>query len=159
MSMNHYLDEIYQNAEEVHVGKWRWLMIPIVIVGMVLFVLSILFAEEEFLKTRREGSIAFMSGGVGEREREILKEMGRDYSLKLIFLNKKGEYLSDVIVKILDWNGKTILTTVSNGPWLFIDLPTGVYDLEASLKGDRKRLFDIPVERGFQNQKVLPIQW
>jgi len=25
--------------------------------------------------------------------------MGRDYSLKLIFLNKKGEYLSDVIVK------------------------------------------------------------
>jgi hypothetical protein len=85
--------------------------------------------------------------------------MGRDYSLKLIFSNKKGEYLSDVIVKILDWNGKTILTTVSNGPWLFIDLPTGVYDLEASLKGDRKKLFDIPVERGFQNQNVLSIQW
>lgn len=71
--------------------------------------------------------------------------MGRDYSLKLIFSNKRGEYLSDVIVKILDWNEKTILTTVSNGPWLFIDLPTGVYDLEASLKGDRKKLFDIPV--------------
>jgi len=77
----------------------------------------------------------------------------------LIFSNKKGEYLSDVIVKILDWHGKTMLTAVSNGPWLFIDLPTGVYDLEASLKGDRKKLFDIPVERGFQNQKVLLIQW
>lgn len=159
MSLNRRLDQMYQNTEEWHVGRWRGLMIPIVIVGMVLFVLSILFAEEDFLKTRREGSIAFLSGGVGEREREILKEMGKDYPLKLIFSNKKGEYLSDVIVKILDWNGKTILTTASNGPWLFIDLPTGVYDLEVSLKGDRKKLFNIPVERGFQNHKVLSIQW
>jgi len=157
--MNRRLDEMYQNTEEWHVGKWRWLMIPIVIVGMVLFVLSILFAEEDFLKPMREGSVAFLSGGVGEREREILKEMGRDYSLKLIFSNKKGEYLSDVMVKISDWHGKTILTMVSNGPWLFIDLPTGVYDVEANLKGDRKRLVNISVERGFQDQKVVSIQW
>lgn len=137
--------------------RWRWLLILMVILGVVIFALSIYSEEENFLKKGGEGGIAFLSGGIGQREREILKEMGKDYPLKLIFSNKKGEYLSDVVVKILDENGKTILITVSNGPWLFIDLPTGIYDLEASLRSDRKRISQIPIERGFQ--KVLSIQW
>lgn len=60
MSLNHQLDEMYRGGM---VGKWRWLMIPIVIIGMVLFVLSVLFPAEDFLKMKREGNIAFLSGG------------------------------------------------------------------------------------------------
>lgn len=83
--------------------------------------------------------------------------MGRGYSLKLIFSNQKGEYLSDVLVKILDQDENPILTTVSNGPWLFVNLPPGTYNLEASVGGDRRRISRMNIEKG--TQKVVSIQW
>ena len=137
--------------------NWRWLLIPVAVFLMIIFALSISSAEEDFLKKGRDGSISFLSGGVGLREREILDEMGKNYPLKLIFSNKKGEYLSDVIVKILDENNKTILTTVSNGPWLFVYLPAGIYHLEASSRGDRRRISRVGVEEG--SRKVISFQW
>jgi hypothetical protein len=54
MSLNRRVDEIYQNTEELHVGKWRWLMIPLVTIGIVVLVLSILFAGENCLKKGEE---------------------------------------------------------------------------------------------------------
>jgi len=136
---------------------WKLSMIPIVGFLLTIFILSISSGEEEFVKRGSDRGISFLSGGVGLREREILKEMGKDYSLKMIFSNKKGEYLSDVVVKILDQDEKTILTTVSNGPWLFIDLPSGAYHLEASVRGDRKRISQVRVEE--KSQKVVSVQW
>ncbi len=136
--------------------RWRWSSIPIIVFLVIVFAFSIYSAEEDFFKKGREGGIAFLSGGVGQREREILKEMGKAYSLKLIFSNKKGEYLSDVIVMVFDQKRSPILTTVSNGPWLFIDLPPGMYHLEASFKADRKRS-QIKIVTG--SQKVISFQW
>lgn len=54
MSLNRRLDQMYQNTEEWHVGRWRGLMIPIVIVGIVVFALSILFAGGNGLKRWEE---------------------------------------------------------------------------------------------------------
>lgn len=137
--------------------RGRWILIPMVVFLTILFALSIHSAEEDFFKKGRKRGIPFVSGGVGQRERDILKEMGTEYSLKLIFSNKKGEYLSDVIVKILDQKDETILITVSNGPWLFVDLPTGIYHLEASSKADQKRISHVKIEKG--RQRVISIQW
>jgi hypothetical protein len=137
--------------------RWRWSMIPMVMFLVSFFAISIYSAEEDFFKKGREGSIAFLSGGVGQQERETLKEMGKEYTLKLMFLNKKGEYLSDVIVKVGDQNDKTILTTVSNGPWLFINLPSGTYHLDAKFKGNEKKISKVNIEK--ETQKVISIQW
>jgi hypothetical protein len=60
-------------------------------------------------------------------------------------------------VKVFDKKGEKILTTVSNGPWLFIGLPSGTYHLEASSKADRKSIPKIMIEKG--SQKVISIQW
>lgn len=138
-------------------NRWRWSLIPMVMFLVSIFAISICSAEEDFLKKGREGGIAFLSGGVGQEEREILKEMGKEYTLKLMFSNKKGEYLSDVIVKVWDQNDKTILTTVSNGPWLFVNLPSGTYHLETGLKGNEKKISNVNIKKG--TQKVISIQW
>lgn len=45
----------------------------------------------------------------------------------------------------------------SVGPWLFGKLPTGTYHLEASIRGDRKRIYGVRVEEG--SQKVVSMQW
>jgi hypothetical protein len=137
--------------------RWRWFIMGMAMWGIIIFSLMICSAEEDFFVKGSEKGIAFISGGVGLKEREILEEMGKGYSLKLMFSDKKGEYLSDVIVKIDDENGKSILTTVSNGPWLFIDLPSGKYQLEASFESERKNISLMDIEKG--KQKVILIQW
>jgi hypothetical protein len=114
-------------------------------------------SKEDFFEKGSEGKIAFLSGGVGQPERDILQKRGKAYALKLMFSNKKGEYVSDVIVKVFDQDGKVILTTTSNGPWLFINPPSGMYHLEASFRGERKTIPELRIEQG--TQKVLLIQW
>lgn len=138
-------------------GKWRWVMIPATIVGMVVYAMSMYSAEENFLKRESQGGIAFLSGGVGQHERDLLKEMGKGYSLKLTFSNRKGEYLSNVMVTLFDHKDEKIFFTVSFGPWLFIDLPAGMYHLEASFQGDRKKVSQIRIEKG--TQRVHALQW
>jgi len=97
------------------------------------------------------------SGGVSQTEREILNERGKGYTLKLIFSSKGGEYLSNAIVKVFDQKNRNILLTVANGPWLFIDLPNGMYKIEASFRADRKEVSQIKIEKG--KQKVFQLRW
>lgn len=137
--------------------EWRGFFTLMFGVWNLLFILSIGWAEEEFLKRGRSEGISFLSGGVGVREREILNEMGKGYSLKMVFSNKRGEYLSNIVVRVLDQEEKVILMTVSNGPWLFIDLPNGVYHLEASFMADRKKISQVEIKKGVQ--KVISFQW
>jgi hypothetical protein len=131
--------------------------IPLLIVQIIFLALPLYSAEEDLFKENRERGIAFISGGVSQTEREILKDRGKGYSLKLIFSSKRGEYLSNVIVKVFDQKNQTILLTVSNGPWLFIDLPNGIYKIEASFRADRKKISQIKIVRG--KQKVFHLRW
>jgi len=87
-----------------------------------------------------------------------LKRWGEStLSLKVIFSNERGEYLSEVTVTIFDQKGESILTTVSNGPWFFINLPSGTYDLEVSFQKKRKRISQVKVEE--KSQTVIGVQW
>jgi hypothetical protein len=98
-----------------------------------------------------------LSGGLSEPERKNLEEMGRRYSLKVIFSNDRGEYLSEVTVTILGPKGEAILTTVSNGPWFFINLPSGMYDLDVDFQKKRKRISQVRIEE--KSQTVIGVQW
>jgi hypothetical protein len=84
------------------------------------------------------GKVAYLSGGIGIDESTAIKhEMGK-YSLVLEFAGHTGhgnDYLADIPVQITDANGKTILSTVSNGPFLLISLPDGHYSVTATYKG------------------------
>ncbi len=79
--------------------------------------------------------IPYVSGGVGVDEREAFAAMGKDYSLKLIFAIKGGEYLSDVKVEISDSIGKKVLEAVADGPWFFTNLPPGKYKVNVTMMG------------------------
>lgn len=135
----------------------KLLLIPLFILGMMLYIFLIYSAEENFLKRKKTESITFLSGGLNEPERKNLEEMGRNYSLKVIFSNERGEYLSEVTVKIFGQEGDAILTTVSNGPWFFINLPSGTYDLEVSFRKNRKRISQVKIEE--KSQTVIGVQW
>lgn len=81
-------------------------------------------------------AVPYMSGGVGKDERQQLLQAAEGYNLKLVFHTKtEGAYLSHVKVSIRDPEGRLILRTVSEGPWFFVRLPPGSYDVSAEARG------------------------
>jgi hypothetical protein len=83
-----------------------------------------------------EGGIAFVSGGVGTDSIDRLNSLASDFDLKLVFALESGAYLSKVTVVIADAQGKPLLDTVSEGPWLLASLPTGSYRIVATFAGN-----------------------
>ena len=83
--------------------------------------------------------IPYVSGGVGIDARERLDVIGKNYSLKLVFAGKSGEYVADIKVEISDSIGKKVLNAVSEGPWFFSKLPPGKYTVTVTMMGKEKK--------------------
>lgn len=84
-------------------------------------------------------NLKYMAGGVGLEERNAMESQGaKGYDLKLVFAITKGNYLSNVDVKINDQTGKPVISAESNGPWFYADLPKGNYTVVANHEGEQK---------------------
>jgi hypothetical protein len=103
-----------------------------------------LYAQDEQLPlpaTTTEGNVSYLSGGIGIDESTAMKNAASKYSLELVFSAKAGAtaaYLANVHVKVSDRAGKSVIDTVSQGPYLLANLPDGNYQVEASNKGVAK---------------------
>lgn len=78
-----------------------------------------------------EDPIVF-NGGISLEERASAPKEGT----KLEFFVSDGAYLSEVQVVVADIDGNEIVSTVTEGPWLILDLPDGQYNVQASI-GER----------------------
>ena len=108
------------------------------------------------LEVKTSHGTSYLSGGVGEHEREALRSLGRQSTLKLVFAQKEGNYLSDVAVSIRDRTGRPVLDAVADGPLLFANLPPGQYTVMATSKGvSRQQQVRIVARR----QKQLAFYW
>jgi hypothetical protein len=109
------------------------------IIPCFLFCLSA-FAEESPLKPQIQGDVTFVSGGIGEAEREALQTMKGDFNLNLLFAYKgSGEFMSDVNVRIADAKGNVFVETFVEGPYLFVNLKPGNYLISAVKDGNEIR--------------------
>jgi hypothetical protein len=91
------------------------------------------------------GNVSYYSGGVGADERRQLPQL---YLLKVVFKTDGGHLLSDAEVTI-SAGGKTLFRgRADNGPWLFVDLPPGAYDIEAVLNGKARSARGVRLEAG-----------
>lgn len=90
---------------------------------------------------QQQGVVSFVSGGVGEDELQEIKKLSPGYLLELLFVTKgqPQEYLADVKVQIDDKDGKIVLDTLSQGPFLLAKMPPGKYTVSASHDGVVKR--------------------
>jgi hypothetical protein len=74
---------------------------------------------------------AYISGGVGDDSAERMAAIGKEYNLKLTFAARDGHYLADVAVLIKNAAGGNVLVATSEGPFLFVQLPPGKYQVTA----------------------------
>ena len=101
--------------------------------------------------------LPYLTGGVGSDEREIMARMGAGYSTKLVFAGRTGNYLADVRVAVKNQNGKDVADINGAGPWLYIKLPPGIYDVDATFKEENAELDKFQVIQG--RSVVRLIQW
>jgi hypothetical protein len=96
-------------------------------------------ADEGTLPAERsQGSVTYVSGGIGKDESDAMKQAASRYSLAIEMSSPAGpraEYVADVKIDIRDQQGKTLLSTTSDGPILLANLPPGRYTINAEKNG------------------------
>jgi len=97
----------------------------------------------------------YLSGGISTDERERMEEMGKTYNVKLTFAEKKGAFVAGVRLVIGRDNGEELVNLVTDGPWFYIRLPAGVYNLQATFEGEKKEVRRLPVFKDKPIQRGL----
>lgn len=89
------------------------------------------------MHTMESGEISYISGGVGETERDTLIERSGEYRLLVSFASSRhGAYLSGVDVTLTgSGSHASSIDLTTAGPLLLMSLPAGDYKLTASLPG------------------------
>jgi hypothetical protein len=115
---------------------------------LMLAALSAPVAQAQTLpQARSQGSIEYVTGGVGKEEADALKQASGDYSLTLELASSgptpegrtTGAYVADALVVIRDAQGREILNTRTDGPLLLARLPAGRYTISADWNGVHKQ--------------------
>ncbi|MCS6287787.1 MAG: hypothetical protein H8K10_02285 [Nitrospira sp.] len=104
--------------------------------------------QKETLPLYHSGKIPYFSAGIGQVEREAAYP---PFSLKLVFTAGGKPFVTGVEVVLRQSRGATLLTVPREqvtGPWLFIDLPDGTYEVAATLGGQMQQVKGIKVRRG-----------
>jgi hypothetical protein len=86
---------------------------------------------------RMQGTITYLTGGIGSDESAAMIAARAQYPLALEFVQKakpRDEYLGAVDVTIEDASGE-VLHATSDGPFLFARLPAGKYVVRAEDEG------------------------
>jgi hypothetical protein len=83
--------------------------------------------------------IPFAFGGVGDEKQCQLKKTAHQYNVKVVFAAMSGAYLTDVHLTVRDDQGRVVMDRNFGGPWVFMKLPQGTYDIGANLNGIEKR--------------------
>ncbi len=108
---------------------------------------------------KTQGSVRYLTGGVGSDEaKAVQKEIPR-YPLALEFLGKtrpRNEFLAGVAVTIKDREGRVVLDTVSDGPYLLVKLDPGKYRIAAVQNGETRNR---SVEVTNTGSKRLMFEW
>ena len=104
--------------------------------------------EKEIIPVHQAGAVKYFSAGVGQEERAAQYP---PFPLKVIFVTGPKAYLSEVAVTITDTAGKRRLQIPGDqvaGPWLFVDLSPGTYDLAAVGPGHAQVKARVTITKG-----------
>jgi hypothetical protein len=112
---------------------------------------------KEQLPLHQIGNVRYFSAGVGLEERQAVYP---PFSLKLVFTAGGKPYLTGVDVAIRAQKGGTAVDIPKEqiqGPWLFVDLPSGMYDITATYGTQKRSLPGVKIAAG--HQKTLYLRW
>lgn len=90
--------------------------------------------------------VTFVTGGIGDNERQAIEAARADYNLHVMSANIDGAFVGDAraVITRKKGNGTEEMLSVVAGPLLYVRLPAGTYTLTATLGGQvRKQSFTV----------------
>ncbi len=98
--------------------------------------------RDPILEPQMQGTVAYVSGGIGDDELLKIRAVQENYNVRLLFAERVpgsgqgiGQYLADIPVKIWDQSGRGILDANARGPYMLISLAPGTYKVTAVYNG------------------------
>lgn len=114
----------------------------IILLPLFLFIFLPAYAQEFALPDVHEkNGIHYLSGGAAKSERETLKNLEKDYNLKVSSISAGGEYTGAFSLQILNTRGDVLLDITTEGPVFYAELPVGQYQINGKHDGQEKALF------------------
>jgi hypothetical protein len=132
-------------------------IVTVAALGAIVSWGGLVLADESLgngLVIREDGGIAYVSGGIGSGQQDTLDSVSGRFNLKLTMATKDGKYIGRADVRIVNQQGQSVLSTVSDGPLLLAKLPAGNYKVEATAEGQSLSQ-DVAVPAAGQKQMVL----
>ena len=101
-------------------------------------------AQDEVLAPGFANGIPYLSGGIGDEEREAIDRARNNYNIKLGLAEASGSYVSDVTLHITTVLGDPVISIPSAGPLVLLQLPPGTYLINAAYEGrNAQKRFDV----------------
>lgn len=91
---------------------------------------------EPVLTPQEKNDVLYVTGGVGTEEVEALKALQEQFNLRIVSSMESGEYVFGTLVSIYDAQGGLVFEQPLSGPYLYVRLPAGQYDVEAAQSGN-----------------------
>lgn len=83
------------------------------------------------------GNVSYITGGIGKAEAGAMRQAASDYPLALMLSrSSRGNFITDVELRILAQDGEPVLHTNSAGPVVLLRIPEGHYRIEARFDGN-----------------------
>ncbi|MGS1011209.1 carboxypeptidase-like regulatory domain-containing protein [Achromobacter anxifer] len=120
----------------------RCTMAAAMALGSMAFAGILSTAQAGLPPVQQQGSVQYVSGGIGLDESEAMKAAAKDYPLALTFAAQrdgKADYVANVAVTISDAHGKSVLQTTAEGPYMLVKLPAGNYKISATYNGQAQQ--------------------
>lgn len=120
----------------------RCTMAAAMALGSMAFAGILSTAQAGLPPVQQQGSVQYVSGGIGLDESEAMKAAAKDYPLALTFAaqrNGKADYVANVAVTISDAQGKSVLQATAEGPYMLVKLPAGNYKISATYNGQAQQ--------------------
>ena len=113
--------------------------------------------QQEIIPLYQVGKVRYFSAGIGLDERQAEYPA---FALKLVFTAGGKPFLTGVAVTIQGPKGMEKIVIPGEqvtGPWLFVDLPAGTYDISAVQADQTQTMKAVKVERG--KTTVVYLRW
>jgi len=104
--------------------------------AMALYSSSVL--ADTLPAVQQSGDVTYITGGIGDEERDALKAVKQDYNLRILSAGVQGAYVGDAHIIISDNKGQELLNT-NGGPIFYAKLPNGHYAVSEERHEETKK--------------------
>jgi hypothetical protein len=82
-----------------------------------------------------QADVAWLSGGIGDEAMAEMHKASSAYNVHVMLTGPQGNYLAGVPFSVTRQNGQVAVAGVTDGPLLYLKLPTGRYQMAVQLDG------------------------